>query len=100
MFAASIGLLLVLPLAIFEWTTASDLPRSNLAFPLFVVMWFLVVVFTLVLLQIVRAARAGNIAMTNRVLIAFKVALLGVIAWSWVGLVIDQIPCFLGATGC
>ena len=81
MFAASIGLLLVLPLAILEWMTASDLPRSNFAFPLFVVMWFLVVVFTLVLLQIVRAARAGNIAMANRVLLAFKVALLGVIAW-------------------
>jgi hypothetical protein len=99
-FAASIGLLLVLPLAILEWVTASDLPRSNFPIPLFVVMWLLVVVFILVLLQIVRTARAGNIALTNPVLLTFKVVLLGVIAWSWVGLTFDQMPCFLGATGC
>jgi hypothetical protein len=100
LFAASIGLLLVLPLAILEWVTASDLPRSNFPIPLFVVMWLLVIVFILVVLQIVRTARAGNIAMANPVLLVFKVVLLGLIAWSWVGLTIDQWPCFLGATGC
>lgn len=98
--AASLGFLLVLPLAILEWVTASELPRSNFAFPLFVIMWFLIVVFILGLLQVVRTARAGNITMANGVFLAFKVVVLGVIAWSWVGLAIDQMPCFLGATGC
>ena len=29
-----------------------------------------------------------------------KVVLLGLVAWYWIGLVIDQMPCFLGAPNC
>jgi hypothetical protein len=95
-----VGLLLVLPFAVMEWSTSTGAPRSDFHVAWFVAMWFSAALFLQVLMSMVHAMRAGTFAIANPVWFALKLALLAVIAWSWVGLVVDQWPCFLGATGC
>lgn len=101
--AAVAGLVAIVPLMVLEWVTASDRPRSDFAFPLFVVMWFLVVGFVLGLFGVLRSARAmrtGHVTLLSLLWLMARIALLGWIAWVWTSGVIDQWPCFLGATGC
>jgi len=95
-----VGFLLVLPFMIMEWSTNSATPRSNFSGLWFIAMWLAAAAFLIVLVPMVQAIRAGKFAIANPVSTVLKVALLAVIAWLWVGLVIDQMPCFLGATGC
>jgi hypothetical protein len=99
-FSVMVGFLLVLPFMILEWSTRSEQPRSDFSVLLFILMWLAAAVFLFVLTPMVQAIRTGNFAVANPISTVLKVALLVVIAWSWVGLVIDQMPCFLGATGC
>jgi hypothetical protein len=97
---AVIAILIVLPFITFEWTTRSDLPRSNFS-PLMVLsMWLYAAVSVQLLMRVVRTVRAGNMTIPNLGFLLLQVALVGFIAWSWVALVVDQMPCFLGATGC
>ncbi|MGH2825658.1 MAG: hypothetical protein ACRDKF_01655 [Actinomycetota bacterium] len=99
-FPMTVGFLLVLPFMILEWSTRSEQPRSDFSVFLFILMWLAAVVSLFVLMPMVQTIRAGNFAVANPVSTVLKVALLVVIAWWWVGLVFDQMPCFLGATGC
>jgi hypothetical protein len=99
-FSVTAGFLLVLPFGIMEWSTRSGQPRSDFSVLWFILMWLAAAVFILVLMPMVQSIRAGNFAMGNPVSTVLKIALLAVIAWGWVGLVIDQMPCFLGAGGC
>lgn len=94
------GLLMVLPFIMLEAITTSGFARSGFPLVLFIVMWLFAALFVLMLMPIIHSVRAGNLAMTNRPSLALKVVLLGVIAWAWIALVIDQMPCFLGAGGC
>lgn len=94
------GLLMVLPFIMLEAITTSGFARSGFPLVLYVVMWLFAALFVLLLMPIVHSVRAGNLAMANRPLLALKVVLMGVIAWAWIVLVIDQMPCFLGAGGC
>jgi hypothetical protein len=99
-FPTVIGLLMVLPFMTLEWMTRSDLPRSTFSPLWFFMMWLLAAVFVLMLMRIVQTVGAGNIGTANLGFLVLKVAFLGYIAWWWVALVVDQMPCFLGATGC
>jgi hypothetical protein len=90
----------VLPFMILEWATRSDAPRSDASLMLWVVLWFLSTGFVAVLLLIVRTLRrAGNGILTNPPLL-LGVILFAVLVWMWGALVIDQMPCFLGGSGC
>jgi len=96
-----IGFLLVLPFMVLEFLTRNPaLPRSNFPFTLFIAMWVAAVVFIYLLTQIVRDLRAGKSISANPVIFFLKTGFLIALSWNWVGLVIDQWPCFLGATGC
>jgi hypothetical protein len=99
-FPAVIALLMVLPFMTLEWMTRSDLPGATFSPLWFFIMWLLAAVFVLMLMWIVQTVGAGNIGTANLGFLVLKVAFLGYIAWSWVALVVDQMPCFLGATGC
>jgi hypothetical protein len=88
------------PFVIMEWSTNSAQPRSNFSGFWFIAMRLAAAVFLFVALSMVQSMRGGNFAVANPVITLLKIGLLFVIAWSWVGLVIDQWPCFLGATGC
>lgn len=94
---------LVLPFMILELINRRNLPGGLLGgfpVPLFGLMWLLSFMFILTLMPIVRSLRAGNRNLTNRLTLLRGVLLLTVIAWIWVGLVIDQMPCFLGVQNC
>jgi hypothetical protein len=94
-------ILCVVPFMILEWATRSDAPRSNASPMLWVVLWLLSTIFFAMLIAAVRnLRRVGNNLMMNSVSLLPSVVLLVALAWAWIALVIDQMPCFLGATGC
>lgn len=95
-----ISFLIVLPFMILEWAIRSNLPRSNASGILFVIMWILPMLFLLTAMPIMRDIRAGNSILANPVILLVRVVFSACLAWMWFGLVVDQMPCFLGATGC
>jgi hypothetical protein len=97
---AVISFLIVLPFMILEWVTRSDAPRSNASGILFVIMWILPMLFILTMVPVVRNLRAGNSIVANPISLLLRVVFSAYIAWMWFGLVIDQMPCFLGGSGC
>ena len=97
---AIISFLIVLPFMILEWATRSDAPRSNASGILFVIMWLLPMLSILTMMPIVRNVRAGNSIVANPIQLVLRVVFSGWLIWMWVILVMDQMPCFLGATGC
>lgn len=96
---AIIGAVLVLPFMILELVNGGGI-HGNFPIPLFGFMWLLPVSFVVILMSIVRSRPAGNRSMPNPVSLLSKVALLILIAWLWVSLVVDQMPCFLGVPNC
>ena len=101
--AAVTGFLLVLPLMTLEWATRSNRPRTDFALPLFVFLWLLAALFIFTFIGVVRTARTmleGRVAVLSSISLVPRIAFLGLIAWVWVSWVIDQMPCFLGASGC
>jgi hypothetical protein len=99
--AALISFILVLPFAILE-SLNNTITKQN-AFGLIVLfglLWLLPMAFIVILLPIVRAVRAGDSLLGNPVNLLSRVAFLGLIAMVWGGIIIDQIPCFMGVANC
>lgn len=96
---AIISILLVLPFMILEWVNRREFDEG---FPiqLFIIMWLLALAFSLILMPVVRKAHAGNKLMEKPWLLFIQVVFLIFIAWLWVGIVRDQIDCFLGVPLC
>ncbi|MBN1139696.1 MAG: GNAT family N-acetyltransferase [Anaerolineae bacterium] len=96
---ALIGLLLVLPFAALEWINRRPF---NEGFPvmLFAILWLLAAIFILILAPLVRAVRAGKRIWADPIGLLLKVVCLVLIAWVWVAILVDQMPCFLGAPNC
>ena len=93
--------LCVLPFMILEWATRSNAPRSDASPMLWVVLWLLSTGFVAAFMLTVRNfRRAGNTIMAHPVSLLLGVIFLAVLAWAWGALVIDQMPCFLGGSGC
>jgi len=93
--------LCVLPFMILEWATQSNVPRSDASPMLWVVLWLLSTIFIAILMTIMRNLwQAGNSIMTNPVSLLFRLVFIVSFAWLWGALVIDQMPCFLGGSGC
>jgi hypothetical protein len=94
-------ILCVLPFMILEWATRSSAPRSDASPILWVVLWLLSTIFIASLMTIMRNLwQAGNGIMANPVTLLFRLVFLMVFAWLWGALVIDQMPCLLGGSGC
>lgn len=104
--AAIISFLLVLPfmiLAIINRPSALSLRNVLDLTVVFGLLWLLPVVFIVILMSLVRNARAGNSSMANPahlLLLLSRVAFLALIAMFWGGFLIDQLPCFLGVPNC
>ena len=92
--AALVSTALVLPLLILELrNNASEFPSV-----LFAVLWLLPFAFVMLFQGAVGSgARTNTLAYMRRPLAA---ACLVFIAWFWVVVVIDQMPCFLGVPNC
>ncbi|HEX7174926.1 MAG TPA: hypothetical protein VF240_06565 [Pyrinomonadaceae bacterium] len=99
--AALISFVLVLPFAILE-SLNNTINRQNVPalIVLFGLLWLLPMAFILILAPIVRSARAGNGVMANPFNLLFRVAMLALVAMMWGVLLIDQLPCFMGAPNC
>jgi uncharacterized membrane protein len=96
---ALISLLLVIPFMILELVNRRNL-NSDFPFPLFGFLWILPVIFIVLIMPIVRDVRAGKSIIAKPVGVLLRVIFLVLILWMWVGLVIDQMPCFLGVPNC
>jgi hypothetical protein len=94
-----ISLLLVLPFMILEWVNRRNL-HEGFPIALFGLMWLLPILFIITMKPILRNIRAGNNIIANPVILLLRVVFLAFIAWLWVSLLIDQMPCFLGVPNC
>jgi hypothetical protein len=93
--------LCVLPFMILEWATRSNAPRSDASPMLWVVLWLLSTIFIAILMMIMQNLwQLGNGIMANPVSLLFRLVFFVLFAWLWGTLVIDQMPCFLGGSGC
>ena len=99
--AALIGFILVLPFAILEslnnTTTRQSAPGLLVLFGL---LWLLPVAFIVILVPFVRTVRAGNSAQASPINLLCRVAFLALVAMMWGGILIDQVPCFMGVPNC
>ena len=94
-------ILCVLPFMILEWATRSNAPRSDASPVLWIVMWLLSTGFVAILMLVVRnLQQVGSRSLANPVSLLLSVIFFAAFAWLWVALVIDQMPCFLGGSGC
>jgi hypothetical protein len=99
--AALISLILVLPFALLEFRFHTVNSRNALDYvALFGLLWLLPTAFIIVLMPMARALRAGNSILANPGALLFRAAFLVLIAMMWGGLLIDQLPCFLGVPNC
>ena len=96
---ALISLLLVFPFMILELVNRRNF-HEGFPIPLFVFMWLLPMLFLVTLMPIVRNVRAGNSILANPINLVLRVVFLAFIVWMWFGIVIDQMPCFLGVPNC
>lgn len=96
---ALISFLVVLPFMILEVVNRRNF-NEGFPIPLFVIMWLLPVLFILTGMPIVRNVRAGTSIVANPISLLIRVAFLLFIVWFWGGIVIDQMPCFLGVPNC
>jgi len=94
-----ISSILVLPLMILELVNRR---RYHEGFPivLFGILWLLPVAFILILMPIARNIQGGSRIRVNSISLLLKIALLIVIVWLWVGIILDQMPCFIGVPNC
>lgn len=97
--AAIIGFLLLLPFMILELVNRRNLPES---FPvaLFGFLWGLSIIFIVILTPLVQLARTRTGFMAKPVPLFVGVSFLALIAIMLGGVVIDQIPCFMGVPNC
>ena len=96
---AIIGFILVFPFMILELVNRRNF---NEGFPiaLFGFLWLLPTLFIITIMPMVRNIGAGNSIIANPIILLLRVVFLAFIAWMWVSLVIDQMPCFLGVQNC
>lgn len=90
---------LVLPFIILELVNRRDFP-NGFPIPLFGFMWLTALTFIAILMPIVRSYQASSQTAPSSLSVLPRIALLALIAWMWVSLVIDQMPCFLGVPNC
>lgn len=96
---ALISLLLVVPFMIMELVNRRN-TTYDFPFLLFVIMWLLPLLLLLTLMPILRNIRSGNGLLANPVVLLIRVVFLVLIAFAWLGLLADQMPCFLGVPNC
>ena len=96
---AIVSAVLVLPFALLEVIRAQGI-TAHFPVPLFVALWLLALTFSVMLLRLVRSLQMEHSfpVLLYRQLPA--IALMIVAAGLWVGLVVDQMPCFLGVPNC
>lgn len=96
---AVITSIIVLPFMLLELINRRDF-HEDFPFPLFGILWLLQVIFILVLMPIVHKVRAGQSIMVNPVNLLLRASFLILITSLWIGIILDQMLCFLGVPNC
>jgi hypothetical protein len=96
---AIISFLLVIPFMIMEVVNRRNF-NEGFPTPLFVIMWLLPLLFILTATPMVRSIGAGNSIVANPVILVVRTVFLVFLVWMWFGILIDQMPCFLGVPNC
>ena len=104
---AIISFLLVLPFMILDlvFNGATRLQALSLKHALdfavvFGLLWLLPTSFLVILMPIVRNVRAGNNLMAHPPSLMLRAAVFALIVLLWAGILLDQLPCFLGVPNC
>lgn len=98
--AALIGFASILPFAILEYVNTRGF--TSLGFPaaLFAFLWLLVFTFVLMLTPTIRSLRFGDGIFAHPVSLVLRTLAMIVIGMVWLGVVSDQMPCFMGIPNC
>ena len=96
---AIVSSLLILPFVNLEWVNRQGF-HEDFPVVLFALMWSLQTAFFVVLIQVLQSVRKGNRLMANPLDLFLKVSFLALAAWMWAGILMDQLPCFLGVLNC
>ena len=98
---AIISSFLVLPFMMLEWVNTGTFPEFGLSFPipLFALMWLLAFSFVYILTRMMRGESA-RVRRAPGLAAGVGIVALVLIAYAWVGIVVDQMPCFLGVPNC
>lgn len=91
--------LLVIPFAILEVVNRRGYGEP-FPFQLFAMMWLMAFCFAFILTPTVRSLMPARSGSANRSIILPGLASLLLLAWGWIGLIRDQMPCFLGVPLC
>jgi hypothetical protein len=94
-----ISLLLVIPFMLLEWVNRRSF-NEDFPYSLFGFLWLLSLLFLITMMPILRNVRAGNSLLANPIPLLLRIVFLGFIAWMWLSMMIDQMPCFLGVPNC
>jgi hypothetical protein len=95
---ATASLRFVLPFMILELMNRGG-PLQDFPIPLFVLMWLLGFSFILILTATRRSLRTPDRRARVFKVLPGVVAMI-LVAWFWISLVVDQMPCFLGVPNC
>lgn len=90
---------LVIPWMILEWVNRRGY-NEGYPFALFMILWLLPAVFVWLLLPLVNSLRSGKSIFAKPLLLLLRIAGLVLIAVVWSGMLVDQMPCFLGVPLC
>jgi len=96
---AVISFILVLPFMILEVVNRRSF-NEGFPIPLFVILWILPIIFIVTLTPIVQSVRTRSSVMAKPIPLLLRVVFLILILWLWGGIIIDQLPCFLGVPNC
>lgn len=98
---AIISSFLVLPFIILEFVKAGPFPDFARSFPipLFALLWLLAFSFVSILTRMLRD-ESVQVKRIPALAAGLGIVVLVLIAYAWVGIVVDQMPCFLGRPNC
>ena len=96
---AIISFLLIIPFMVLEVVNRRNF-NEGFPIPLFFIMWLLPLLFIRTAASILRNIRVRNSITANPIVLVVRVGFLAFLIWMWSGILIDQMPCFLGVPNC
>jgi hypothetical protein len=97
--ASVVGFLLVLPFILLELRYGQG-SYSSFPFPLFGILWLLPTLLAAAIAPLVQAVRLRGSLGADPFALVMRIAFIVLIGTFWIGLVQDQMPCFLGVPNC
>lgn len=96
---AIISFLMMVPFIILELVNRYSF-HQPFPYPLFGMLWLLPTIFIAIQAPLVQKLRDGEIMVKEPILALLSVAILALISVVYLGILIDQLPCFLGVLNC